>query len=352
GRAGSQEEHNKESTMNLLIKCVYKPRLMHDLLMEEPYLIILSVCSPSLLIAMHRSGSLGRAIEQFIHTDTKLATALTIMEQLSHRVSASKAIEKQLEIISSKSEELLSVILSSRQLTLSATIAVQTLSNMSEERKVNQQLISNGYSVVNRLLADFDERSIQKKLACSWAELSALEKLSLTKDSLKVWHSSRKFSEENMHRDIEKTCRSSCIEFLDRCKNKVYNKYSKTKERITNHMHIRVGRFVCYLINSTSKVLPDLLRLVNTLLAMNLILNCYKIINGIIIQNREAKLAQAQLIAMKEGKETVCLYEMYYDQFKVMPTLDEFIDFVEKIDHDKAQRISDSLRQKVEVNHQ
>nr|AIB00274.1 polyprotein [Lettuce mosaic virus] len=177
------EEHSTRPNLQRLIKAIYRPRMMRSLLTEEPYLLILSIVSPGVLMALYNSGSLERTMHEFLQTDHKLSAIAQILKHLAKKVSLARTLTVQNAILEDGAGSLNEILDAPAGRSLSYRLAKQTVEVMMARSDMDKELVNVGFSVLRDQKNELIEKSYLMDLEDSWHALPLCGKLSAMRAS-------------------------------------------------------------------------------------------------------------------------------------------------------------------------
>nr|NP_734155.1 P3 protein [Lettuce mosaic virus] len=178
GVESENEEHSIRPNLQRLIKAIYRPRMMRSLLTEEPYLLILSIVSPGVLMALYNSGSLERTMHEFLQTDQRLSATAQILKHLAKKVSLAKTLTIQNAILEGGAGSLNEILDAPAGRSLSYRLAKQTVEVMMARSDMDKELVDVGFSVLRDQKNELIEKSYLMDLEDSWRALPLCGKLS------------------------------------------------------------------------------------------------------------------------------------------------------------------------------
>ncbi|QCG75828.1 polyprotein [Sweet potato virus E] len=324
----SREEH----CMRTLIKGVYKPKIMHELLSEDPYILLMSVLSPRVLIALFNSGSLEIAMDTWVSKDQTVATIIGTVSELAQKVSVSRVLEQQLRIIETQSHTLLFDSAITRSKTPIFDLSQRIIRGLSERRESNRVLYEQGHSVV-AFATSFDlmEKIWDKLLRQEFAELSWLEKCLQTMrlcsfshvlQSTRMWRSTEGLRDKAS--DSFTTLRTKSVTLSIACKKNVLHRFADAHAKC-------VRTIVQTALSAIRFAIPDVLKFVNMLLVVNLLLQIAKVAREMVQKHHKAQLDLNAYLFDQEIDKVNVIYDAYCMKIGGEPTMNDFLKHIEYI---------------------
>ncbi|YP_006493336.2 P3N-PIPO [Sweet potato virus G] len=137
----------EEGSLKAIIKGIYKPQILRNILEEDPYVLLLSILSPRILLAMFNSGSLDHALEKWITRDQEVATILGILLELSKKVTVARTLNEQMNVIEAHASYMIDNMWVNGKRTVANALSHQIIRNLAAKRDANRSLIEQGHRV-------------------------------------------------------------------------------------------------------------------------------------------------------------------------------------------------------------
>ncbi|WZB50070.1 polyprotein [Periwinkle mild yellow mosaic virus] len=307
---GSTEGQEHADLIRKLIKSIYRPKVMEKLLMEEPYLMVMSIVSPGILIAMHNSKSFDLAIKRWIGKDQSISKIATMLTVLAKKVSVAKTIQQQFEVINKNAAHLHSVVFNGFITDPSYTAAIQYLEVVKQRTETDGPLEMNGFTNLLQEMSEVMEKNYRDQLEEAWQDLSLLEKLQAIRQSYKFFSFSQSTLMPTAIAGTSQTLNLSLKEFLvDKCYT-MKNGCVKSLNGLQTRIHNMVGKFVCMYLRSYKKFMPDVMKLLNIVLICQVLLHIGNEINRITNEAKKYKLLQQKLQLETDVAKLKNLYEI------------------------------------------
>nr|P0CK08.2 RecName: Full=P3N-PIPO polyprotein; Contains: RecName: Full=P1 proteinase; AltName: Full=N-terminal protein; Contains: RecName: Full=Helper component proteinase; Short=HC-pro; Contains: RecName: Full=Movement protein P3N-PIPO; AltName: Full=Pretty interesting potyviridae ORF; Short=PIPO [Soybean mosaic virus N] len=160
-----------------LITSIFKPKRMIQILENDPYILLMGLVSPSILIHMYRMKHFEKGVELWISKEHSVAKIFIILEQLTKRVAANDVLLEQLEMISETSERFMSILEDCPQAPHSYKTAKDLLTMYIERKASNNQLVENGFVDMNDKLYMAYEKNLLRSLEAGMARIKLVGKI-------------------------------------------------------------------------------------------------------------------------------------------------------------------------------
>nr|QUP51979.1 polyprotein [Passiflora chlorosis virus] len=316
---------------NALISSIFKPKRMQQILLHDPYVLVMGLISPTILVHMYRMRHFDKGIELWISKDRHVAQILILLEQLTKRVALNDVLIDQLKMISQTSERMYDLLKDSPTTYHSYQPAKSLLEEYMNSSLMNKELSSNGYRDCSEELYSHIEKIYGKRLEQEWYALSWLEKCSST------WRL-RKFSpatEQHLIKQVADEKRESSRKFVSSC-------------FITAQTYLRSSRDMCYrsceralqavigkIINCSLKFIhkcySDIIFLVNVSILLSLFIQMASTLRKTIHDIKVDRIGMAMIQTEKDERTLVHMYDLFVKSQKELPTLGEFSEHVQLV---------------------
>ncbi|AHU88030.1 polyprotein [Vanilla distortion mosaic virus] len=328
--------------VRLLIRGIYRPPILKEILTEEPHLIILGLISPSVVIEMHRSGALEEAVKTYVSIDTRTAAIFEFINQMAQQCTRAQALREQHAIIERNAKELIELLNSSEGRHISTQMAMAFLICIDHRRDCDKNLVELGFTSIRSRSIELLEKNYKQELEASWRELSWLEKFYAIRQSYArpvfTVESSKQstrvdFTPPSM--ELSKRYFIHCREALHRAAHTACAKVKGTLDRQRKRIRDKCFSVVNYL-------LADLIRLVNILAVISIMLTIFQVLYEYTLMHRREKARLAELEFNANTKQLNKLYKLWMLEHEEPPTEEEFKEYITKHNPVVAKWLQDS----------
>nr|ULS01670.1 polyprotein [Aconitum mosaic virus] len=350
---GVQQNYTNESSEDaavlLLARGIYRPKELKHILENDPLLLVYGLLSPSVLIAMFKSKTLEFALTEWLQKDTSVANLCHQLEVLARKVSMSKALATQHQIIAEYASDILHSVDKSVVMSPSRSFVRQVLFHIVEARQMDRELISSGFSQLQLEGEEMREKKFSEGLAHSWRDLGWSERcIAIWRsrsrcqsgtggqtnkgegDSKETWRERFTYLRGSL---IQKT-RSAMADLSSRAKSKAYEVCGKVTCRV-----LLTSKFLC----------PDIFRLVNILSVMCVLLQLMTAVNAHIQQHRQLKADKKRLEDDMKFDMMVRVYDIFAAAHPYgAPSLFEFEKYLKETNRDAHEYYLSIMRESEE----
>lgn len=330
---GDQNFGNRIRTdTKFLLKSIYKPDLLKRIIEHEPFLLVLAMQSPAVLLALFNSASLEKAVQYWIHKEMQVSHIMTLLAVLASNVSASRLLTTQFEIIEASAPQILAEMDKVHQPMHSIHSANVFLMNMSESRETDKTIDELGFYSFKKSSRILMEKTLMADLEEQWQGLGLLERLSLIKRS---WRVRAKYSSFAIQRE-EPGIRDKFTTSLRLSGAQVKQQLLAQKDQIVHFAERRAESAKKFVANQSISLvkmcLPRLADIVNVLSVITLLNAILAFMLDHIKRFNEARRIAQEKREKQHLRELTTLYNKYWYQER--PTYLEFkSDVTEKLPH-------------------
>ncbi|WAJ59633.1 polyprotein [Paris potyvirus 4] len=334
---GGKLDTNSIETIQIkqVIRGIYKPKIMKQIIEEEPFMLILALLSPSVLMSLFSSGSLERATQHWIHKNQTLAQIFVMLSILATRVSIAKTLQLQVKMMEDSANCFLR---ETDKLFLpyqSINSVNLLLMRMVEDRSMNAELDVQGFREFKEATLELVEKNYVTDLEVEWFALSWRERLCSTIRSYQLRARYSKYSIQPGTEDLKDKCSTYLRAFFGHQVNKCKNGITHIRHKCTRKVYSVLGKSVCASYNGIKFLFPEFVSMINTLVACSVLLGFLTSVNNLVTHYRQLKNMKQQEINDSYGRRAVTIHKKLCLQNKgINPTEDEFIQELEKQDSD------------------
>nr|WMX25359.1 polyprotein [Watermelon mosaic virus] len=314
-----------------LITSIFKPKRMIHILEEDPYILLMGLISPSILIHMYRMKHFEKGIEMWISKEHSVAKIFIIMEQLTRKIATNDLLLEQLDIIAGTSHKLMDVLEDCPQSAHSYKTAKDLLAMYIERKASNNQLIENGFVDMNDQLYVMHEKIYVDRLKQEWRALSWLEKSSIT------WQLKRftPYTEQCLTKKVVEESSAYSRNFVSACfmnaQSHLKNVRNTFFRKCDQAWTASVRGFVRFIIATLHKCYSDIVYLVNICLIFSLLVQMASVLQGIVSTAKRDKAFVHMHKRNEDEQAVVHLYEMCEKIENKHPSVEEFLNHVKKV---------------------
>nr|AUQ44341.1 polyprotein [Celery mosaic virus] len=321
----------QDASISLLIKALYRPKLMASILQEEPYLLVLSIISPRVLLALFNSGSLEEATQKWIKRDQDVAQVAAMLSALAGKVSLARTINEQLAIINRHGPTMLESTFRGVKPHFSYAQALKTLTMVEARNGADEILIAHGYQVLPMNLYETMEKIYQKELDDSWCALGWLEKF----HAMRYSHRWRKYSLNQSSptklEDLGSKYNFSLKSLPGKTRKCVQSRVASVcKKWHTIKLTIQQRVFSRSLRLFVS-MLPNVFTFINSLIIVNLLLSIMMCARKMLDDHHRNKARIAEGEFEKKMTTLEDIYNEIFERQGEQPTHKEYLEYVGKV---------------------
>nr|UTE10635.1 polyprotein [Thevetia ringspot virus] len=307
---GLNEQMEHSGLLKKLIKSIYRPSVLENLLIEQPYIMVLSIASPGILIAMHNNNAFEIAIKRWINKDQHIAKIATMLTVLAQKVSVASTIQQQFDVINKNASHLHSIVFNGFINDPTYESALNYLEVVKQRVETDTPLESNGFTNLLHEMSEAMEKNYRDQLEEAWHGLSLLEKLRVIKQSYRLFDFSQRTLTPMVITDTRITSNVSFRALLADKYNKVKNGCLARLHGLQRKTHQLIGKLVVSYIKSMKRFMPDLMKMVNIMLVCQILLNIGSEINRITKEARKYKELKQKNQIEEDCLKLKCIFDL------------------------------------------
>nr|WNS50492.1 polyprotein [Gladiolus mosaic virus] len=261
------------SLSKTLIKGVYRPKVMQEILELEPCLLALGILSPRLLIALFNSGALDKAASYWMGKDNSIVRMVAVLELLAKKVSMARLLVEQQQILEQHAQHVFNEVFTGFRQQMSYHTVCETLLVVKARCESDEQLGNLGFILHDARVVELFEKNYQDELEAAWNDLTWREKFSAR------WHwskSQRKLQEYCTLQDTKgskdvccKSVQQYAASITESCKN-AQTGFCKYVVKLRGKIR---RMFVQSFLSIVYCSLPDLVKFANVLVVIAMLIS-------------------------------------------------------------------------------
>nr|WNS50453.1 polyprotein [Potato virus Y] len=342
---------SESAALKLLLKGIFRPKVMKQLLLDEPHLLILSILSPGILMAMYNNGIFELAVKLWINEKQSIAMIASLLSALALRVSAAETLVAQRIIMDAAATDLLDATCDGFNLYLTYPTALMVLQVVKNRNECDETLFKAGFSSYSMSIVQIMEKNYLDLLDDAWKDLTWREKLSAT------WHSYRakryitQYIKPKGKADLKGLYNISPQAFLGQSVQRVKGTASGLSERFNKYFDTKCVNISSFLIRRIFRRLPNFITFVNSLVVIGMLTSVVAMCQAIILDHRKYR-REIELMQI-EKNEIVCveLYASLQRKLERDFTWDEYIEYLKSVNPQIVQ-FAQAQMEEYEVRHQ
>nr|QDA34134.1 polyprotein [Zucchini shoestring virus] len=313
-----------------LIKSIYKPEQLSSLLNDEPYIMTLALCSPTLTLTLFNSGSLERALKYWVKRDQDVAEMITLVESIARKVTIAKSLSEQFKAISVNSRPIRAQLERNIKPWVTYDRAVELMTIMENSEMTNECLQKQGFVTIEPQLKAAVEKTYVASLEEQWNELSLLEKWRARLSSFRSLKCTTRYLVPEKSSAFNAIYDFSPKLFVKDVKDVVARPWNAIKGKacsITSKARIGIQNST---LATVRYIFGDMIRFINVLIVLSLLTQIGRSAQSMILEHTQLKEERAKA---KQDKEINQLEELYYSlaaDLKDSPTSEEFVEHVKE----------------------
>nr|AHN96209.1 polyprotein [Yam mild mosaic virus] len=337
-------------TIKLLIRAVYRPKVLKEIIENEPYMLTLCIVSPVIMREMYRNGAFKIALLSQVKCNMNIKLLSSLLENLAMKVTRAQQYNEQMAIINKDVCIIRDVLNNGSMVNHSRNQALRYVETIIATQQMDQSLRHDGYYTTQSLQNSLAEKIYAEELKASWRELTLSEKFSSTYRSLRVCERFGKRYKEGKQetlRNVSKSVTQYLCGGLTKMKTGVRVSTEKCTYKIVSMSLKTVGGA----FNILNYITPEFLRTARVVAILSLFLSVFSKLQRIVNDqlHQRALLRDVQLATNWKKIETH--YETLTKTLQNTPTIEEFAQYLKESNAELYKEFVDVYKQ-IPVEHQ
>lgn len=311
-----------------LMSGIFKPKRMIMILQNDPYILLMGLISPTILIHMYRMKHLEKGIELWINREQSVAKIFVILEHLTKKIAVCDVLCDQLKVITESSGHLLRVLEDCPTSFHSYKPALDILTLYVEKEQSNKQLVENGFADIHDTLYIAREKIYSEQLQQEWHALSLLEKSYATWQLKKFSCSTEKFLTRRALREKGESSGRFVSACFMNAQTHLRSSVHTTLEKCSDMWYACVRKLLGLLFSTIQKCYSDIVYLVNVVLLFSILVQMVSAMHGIIQSARREKVLLHKIKQEENENTIVNIYKICRQDNKTEPTVTDFLNTI------------------------
>nr|AWT22215.1 polyprotein [Papaya ringspot virus] len=314
--------------LHQLIRVIYKPHELRNLLRNEPYLIVIALMSPSVLLTLFNSGAIEHALNYWIKRDQDVVEVIVLVEQLCRKVTLARTILEQFNEIRQNARDIHELMDRNNKPWISYDRSLELLSVYANSQLTDEGLLKQGFSTLDPKLREAVEKTYATLLQEEWRALSLFQKLHLRYFAFKSQPSFSEYLKPKGRADLKIVYDFSpkyCVHEVGKALLQPVKAGAEFTSRIINSCGTFIRKSAA---RGCAYIFKDLFQFVHVVLVLSILLQIFRNVQGIATEHIQLKQAKAEMEKQKDFDRLEALYAALCVKIGEQPTAEEFLDFV------------------------
>nr|BCR39164.1 polyprotein [Mirabilis crinkle mosaic virus] len=347
-KVGGDQEPSRDKFITRLIKGIYRPKQLVALIESDPYVLMMALVSPKLLISLYNNGALELATQRWISKNADVAMIFVQLSDLAKEMSKADLLVEQLKMISETATRINDINAAPTAPSLAHVEFKEMLMVKSCMFSADEELLRAGYANYQMRLYEAMEKMYHQQLEQEWRELGWLEKFSLITFSQK--HKPKCTPSLPLTRldDIEDKFAISTTWLVGKMKERLVATKECGAKSIQNCKNFVRRTLVDRSVNIITRCMKDVFYFVNVSIVAHMLLSMLVLVHGWV---KKQKAIQMELEYYKYRNIAAKISMLHGNYIKIhgtAPTKEEFIEFLREND----EKLLEHFEKELEVSHQ
>nr|AOE43467.1 polyprotein [Sugarcane mosaic virus] len=288
---GTLTQQTFNTLLKSLTKNMFKPERIKQIIEEEPFLLMMAVASPTVLISLYNNCYIEQAMTYWIVKNQGIAAIFAQLEALAKKTSQAELLVLQMQILEKASNQLRLAVTGLNHVDPAKRLLWSHLEAMTTRAEMNKELIAEGYALYDERLYTLMEKSYVDQLNQSWAELSYYGKFLAIWRVYKVKKYYKPFLTVRKSVDIGAVYNISATHLISDLVQKSRDRASYTLTKLRHSFGDNLERARVKTIKTIYWFIPDVFRLMHIFIVLSLLTT---IANTIIVTMNDYKKLKKQ----------------------------------------------------------
>nr|UQT19419.1 polyprotein [Sugarcane mosaic virus] len=288
---GTLTQQTFNTLLKSLTKNMFKPERIKQIIEEEPFLLMMAVASPTVLISLYNNCYIEQAMTYWIVKNQGIAAIFAQLEALAKKTSQAELLVLQMQILEKASNQLRLAVTGLNHVDPAKRLLWSHLEAMTTRSEMNKELIAEGYALYDERLYALMEKSYVDQLNQSWAELSYYGKFSAIWRVYKVKKYYKPFLTVRKSVDLGAVYNISATHLISDLVQKSRDRASYTLTKLRRGFCDNLERARVKTIKTIYWFIPDVFRLMHIFIVLSLLTT---IANTIIVTMNDYKKLKKQ----------------------------------------------------------
>nr|ALI31844.1 polyprotein [Sugarcane mosaic virus] len=288
---GTLTQQTFNTLLKSLTKNMFKPERIKQIIEEEPFLLMMAVASPTVLISLYNNCYIEQAMTYWIVKNQGIAAIFAQLEALAKKTSQAELLVLQMQILEKASNQLRLAVTGLNHVDPAKRLLWSHLEAMTTRSEMNKELIAEGYALYDERLYTLMEKSYVDQLNQSWAELSYYGKFSAIWRVYRVKKYYKPFLTVRKSVDLGAVYNISATHLISDLVQKSRDRASYTLTKLRHSFCDNLERARVKTIKTIYWFIPDVFRLMHIFIVLSLLTT---IANTIIVTMNDYKKLKKQ----------------------------------------------------------
>nr|AUZ41745.1 polyprotein [Sugarcane mosaic virus] len=274
-----------------LVKNMFKPERIRQIIEEEPFLLMMAVASPTVLIALYNNCYIEQAMSYWIVKNQGLAAIFAQLEALAQKTSQAKLLVQQMQTLEKASNQLRLAVMGLSHVDPAKRLLWSHLEAMTTRSEMNKELIAEGYALYDERLYALMEKSYVDQLNHAWADLSYYGKFLATWRVYRV----RKYYKPSLTLrksvDLGAAYNISATHLISNLAQKSRDRVSYISTKLRQGFYNKMEKVRLSAVKTIYWFVPDVFRLIHIFIILSLLTT---IANSVIVTMNDYKKLKKQ----------------------------------------------------------
>nr|BCJ04104.1 polyprotein [Pleioblastus mosaic virus] len=311
-----------------LIKGIFDEKKLLSIIEEDPFLLILAIESPCVLINMYNNGNFEKAMQYYSTRNMGYVNIFAAMESFAKKVSAADIFAEQLQVMESAAAGIYAKLSVAGTNNPTARYIKHHLMVMMNRADMNQELRAEGHTIFDSRAYEIIEKKYIKDIELAWTELSWCGKLRVLRQSYYGKKQYTKCIKPREGADFGGIYNISPMLLVSGFREKFHTQIScistKLQSTYSSVKHVFRGG----IIKTAYRCMPDMLKLMHVAMVMSCVSTIIYSVCATGAEYKKFKRESLKEQIEREEEMVIAIHAQFMRNRDFSGTQDEFLQFI------------------------
>nr|NP_734135.1 P3 protein [Sugarcane mosaic virus] len=325
---GTLTQQTFNTLLKTLTKNMFKPNKIKQIIEEEPFLLMMAIAPPTVLISLYNNCYIEQAMTYWIVKNQGVAAIFAQLEALAKKTSQAELLVLQMQILEKASNQLRLAVTGLNHVDPAKRLLWSHLEAMTTRSEMNKELIAEGYALYDERLYTLMEKNYVDQLNQSWAELSYCGKFSAIWRVFRVKKYYKPSLTVRKSVDLGAVYNISATHLISDLVQRSRDRVSSTLTKLRNGFYDKMEKARVSAVRTVYWFIPDIFRLVHIFIILSLLTTIANTIVTTMNDYKKLKKQQREDEYEAEINEVRKIHANLMKERNDNLTCDQFIEYI------------------------
>ncbi|BCJ04103.1 polyprotein [Pleioblastus mosaic virus] len=311
-----------------LVKGIFDEKKLASIIEEDPFLLILAIESPCVLMNMYNNGNFERVMQYYSTRNMDYVNIFAAMESFAKKVSTADIFAEQLQIMEDAAADIHAKMATTGNNNPTARYIKHHLMVMMNRADMNQELRAEGHTIFDSRAYEIVEKKYIKDIELAWTELNWFGKLRVLQQLYYGKKQSTKCIKPKEGADFGGIYNISPMLLVSGFREKFHTQTSYISTKLLSTYSSVKHVFRGGIIKTAYRCMPDMLKMMHVAIVMSCIST---IIYSVCATGSEYKRFKRESLKEqieREEEMTIAIHAQFMRDQNFNGTQDAFLQFI------------------------